>query len=68
MKSLNLGEIYRNCVRLLDTGCTAPEIERLSQFRHNFQQTSGDLSDLNLDIRQLEFIRWLVENGKLSDW
>ena len=68
MKSLNLGEIYRYCVRLLDTGWTAPEIERLSQFRHNFQQTSEDLPDFNLDIRQLEFIRWLVQTGKLSDW
>ncbi|HYX48177.1 MAG TPA: hypothetical protein VE843_00410 [Ktedonobacteraceae bacterium] len=65
---MNLTEIYRAVTRLLDTGWTIPEIERLSQFRGRFQQMSEDLPDLNIDIRHLEFIRWLVQTGKLLDW
>ena len=68
MKGLNLAQIYRNCVRLLDSGWAAPEIERLGQFRASFEQTSVDLPDLNLDMRHLEFIRWLVQTGRMSDW
>ena len=44
------------------------ELERLCHFRDRFQQTSLDLPDLTFDIRHLEFIRWLVQTGKLSDW
>jgi hypothetical protein len=65
---MNLTEFYQACERLLDTGWTIPEIERLCHFRDRFQQTSVDLPDLNLDIRHLEFGRWLVQTGKLSDW
>lgn len=67
MSPLNLTQIYRSCVRLLDTGWTVPEIERLSHFRNSFQQTSEDLPDLTLDIRRQEFIRWMVQTGRISD-
>jgi hypothetical protein len=65
---MNLTDIYRAVTRLLDTGWTIPEIELLSHFRNTFQQTRDDLPDFNLDIRRLEFIRWLFQTGKLSDW
>jgi len=65
---MNLKEIYRAVSRLLDSGWTITEIERLSHFRNRFQQTRDDLSDFNLDMRHLEFIRWLVQTGKLLDW
>ena len=65
---MNLAEIYRAVTRLLDSGWTVPEIERISHFRSSYQQTREDLPDFNLDIRHLEFIRWLVQTGKLSDW
>jgi hypothetical protein len=65
---MNLAEIYRAVTRLLDTGWTIPEIERLSQFRSRFQQTKDDLPDFNFDIRHLEFIRWLIQTGRLLDW
>jgi hypothetical protein len=65
---MNQTEFYRACERLLGTGWTIPEIERLCHFRDRFQQSSEDLLDLNLDIPHLEFIRWLVQTGKLSDW
>ncbi len=70
MSSMNLSEIYRAIARLLDAGFTIPEIERLNQFRKNFQQTSEDLPDpnFNLDLRHLEFIRWMVQTGRISDW
>ena len=65
---MNLKEIYRHVSRLLDAGWTIPEIERLSHFRNRFQQTSEDLKDLNLDFQHMEFIRWLIQTSKLSDW
>jgi hypothetical protein len=65
---MNLTEIYRVVTLLLDAGWTIPEIERLSQFRSRYEQTSEDLPELNLDFRHLEFIRWLVQTGNLSDW
>lgn len=65
---MNLIEIYRAVTRLLNTGWTVPEIERLSHFRNRFQQKSEDLQDFNLDIKHMEFIRWLFQTGKLSEW
>ena len=70
MSPMNLSEIYQAVTRLLDAGFTIPEIERLSQFRTSFQQSSQDLPDTNLhlDPRRLEFIRWMVQTGRISDW
>ena len=65
---MNLTEFYQACERLLDTGWTIPEMKRLCYFRDRFQQTSMDLPDLKLDIRHLEFIRWLVQTGRMTDW
>ena len=65
---MNLAEIYRAVTRLLDSGWTVPEIERISHFRSRYQQTKEDLPDFKVEIRRLEFIRWLVQTGKLSDW
>ncbi len=65
---MNLAEMYRVVTRLLDSGWTVAEIERLSQFRSRYQQTREDLPDFNLETRHLEFTRWLIQKGKLSDW
>jgi hypothetical protein len=67
MKNMNLTEFYQACDRLRASGWTIPELERLNHFRDSFQQTSKDLPDFTLDIRHLEFVRWLVQTGKLSD-
>ena len=69
MDSRSLAEIYLAVTRLLDAGWTVSQIERLSQFRNSFQQTSEDLPDpnFNLDIRHLEFIRWMVQTGRITD-
>ncbi len=70
MHAMNLPEIYRAVTLLIDAGFTIPEIENLNQFRKNFQQTSEDLPDTNLhlDLHHLEFIRWMVQTGRISDW
>jgi len=64
---MNPTEFYEACDRLIASGWTVWEIERLNFFRERYKQTSIDLLDLTLDIRHLEFIRWLVQTDKLSD-
>jgi hypothetical protein len=66
MHTLSLGELFRAVTKLLDAGWTIPEIERLSRFRNRFQHTSEDV--LTVDIRYLEFIRWLVQSSRITDW
>jgi hypothetical protein len=64
---MNPIEFYQACDRLIETGWTIPELERLCHFRESFQRTSLDLPDFTLDIRQLELIRWLVQTGRITD-
>jgi hypothetical protein len=64
---MNPTEFYQACDRLIASGWTIWEIERLNFFRERYKQTSMDLLDLALDVRHLEFMRWLVQTGKLSD-
>ncbi len=68
MNNMNLAEFYQACDRLISSGWTMPEIGRLNHFRYRFKQTSEDLPDFNLGMRHLEFIRWLVQTGKLSEY
>ncbi len=65
---MNLTEFYQACERLFDAGWTIVEMKRLFDFRDRFQLTSEDLPDKYYDMRHLEFIRWLVQTGRLSDW
>ena len=48
------------------TGWSATGIKRLQLFRSTYVQISLDLP--SLDQRRLEFARWLVLTGKLSEW
>jgi hypothetical protein len=64
---MNPTEFYQACDRLIASGWTMQEIELLNHFRNRYEQTSMDLPDLTLDIRHLEFLRWLVQTGKLLD-
>jgi hypothetical protein len=68
MSLMNLAEFYQACERLIDTGWTIPQIEQLCHFRDSFQRTSMDMPDINLDIQHLEFIRWLVQTDRITDW
>jgi hypothetical protein len=49
--------------RLIRAGWKLSEINRLCRFLNAYVQTSMDQADL--DIRHLEFIRWLVITGRL---
>ena len=64
---MNPTEIYEVCDRLIDSGWKTWEVNRLRFFLASYQQTSLDLPDLTLNIRHLEFLRWLVQTGRLSD-
>lgn len=46
-------------------GCTHAEIAHLIRFRREF--TPGEMDMANPDRRRLEFIRWLVATGKLTE-
>jgi hypothetical protein len=48
------------------TGWSATGIKRLQLFRSTYAQTA--LDQPSLDQRRLEFVRWLVLTGKLSEW
>ncbi len=50
--------------RLLRAGWKLTEINRLYRFRYKYVQTHIDQTDM--DIRHLEFIRWLVLRGRLA--
>jgi hypothetical protein len=62
---MDLTEFYQACEELLQAGWKPSEIERLYRFRDTYVQTHIDQADL--DIRHLEFIRWLVSTGRLTD-
>jgi hypothetical protein len=46
-------------------GFMQAEIERLCRFRRDYRMSS--LDQVELDRRRLEFARWLVTTGRISD-
>jgi hypothetical protein len=46
-------------------GFTTLEINRLYQFRRTYVENEMDQAPV--DLSRLQFIRWLVVNGKLTD-
>jgi hypothetical protein len=57
---------YKQAYSLLHkAGCTFPEMGRLIRLRQTYQPTEMDQAAL--DYRHLEFIRWLVSQGKLTE-
>ncbi len=46
-------------------GCSASEIDRLCRLRKERAENEMDQAPVNL--RRLEFVRWLVATGKLTD-
>jgi hypothetical protein len=52
------------------SGWSAAGIKRLQLFRRTYVLTSLDFSEIEVKrcLRRLEFVRWLVLTGKLSDW
>lgn len=58
MKQTNDEEGYE---RLRIAGCTELEIKRLAQLRCNYR------ASIPLDAARLQFVRWLVTTGRLTD-
>jgi hypothetical protein len=50
---------------LREAGCTVLEIERLTQLRRNYRV--GELDQAHPNQARLEFARWLVQTGRLTD-
>lgn len=50
----------------LGAGFTTAEVERLASLRRHFSE-HAEHSEYMMDSTQLEFARWLVDNGRLSD-
>jgi hypothetical protein len=50
---------------LLEVGFTPTQIEHLSKFRQDYVEKEKQLAEE--EQRRLEFIRWLVANGRLTD-
>jgi hypothetical protein len=53
-------------VMLLRLGFSVQEIGRLRRLRRVYAKKS-EMDQATLDLRHLEFVRWLVETGKLTD-
>ncbi|HEV2581678.1 MAG TPA: hypothetical protein VGT44_12565 [Ktedonobacteraceae bacterium] len=51
--------------RLHAAGFTTREIARLYQFRR--MHVANELDRAPVDLARLRFVRWLVENGRLTD-
>lgn len=63
MNQMNLEQAL---VMLRNLGFSAQEIDRLIRFRRRYAQKS-EMDQASLDLRHLEFVRWLVQTGKLTD-
>lgn len=50
---------------LRQDGFTASEIEQLCRLRRDYQKQEFDR--ISTDLRRLEFVRWLVATGRLTD-
>lgn len=53
-------------VMLHRSGFSAQEIDRLCRLRRVYADKS-EMDQAALDLRRLQFARWLVETGKLTD-
>ena len=57
---------YKEALEMLHrVGFTAPEIDRLCRLRREYAAQEIDWTPA--DYRRLEFVRWLVATGRLTD-
>lgn len=52
---------------LCKVGFSRREIERLSHLRKTYRMKTQVEDQPQMDLSHLQFIRWLVEHGKLSE-
>jgi hypothetical protein len=63
--SMNQSNYKQALERLRQTGCTESEIEQLCRLRKAFLEQ--ELDRVITDLHRLEFARWLVMTGRLTD-
>lgn len=51
---------------LLEVGFTPTQIEYLSKFRQDYAEKEKQMAEA--EQRRLEFMRWLVASGRLTDY
>jgi hypothetical protein len=51
---------------LLDVGFTLTQVERLDKFRQSYIEK--EQQQALVEQRHLEFLRWLVQTGRLTDY
>lgn len=56
-----------NLVVLRQAGFSEQEIDRLCRFRRAYKPNKNEQDQAPLDQTHLLFIRWLVQQGKISD-
>lgn len=63
MNNQNVQQSYMN---LLEVGFTQTQIKLLSQFRSNYIEQ--EKQQVLVELRRLEFVRWLVATGRMTDY
>lgn len=58
-------EVKESHASLLEVGFTSAQIENLSQFRRDYLEK--EKQQVLVELRRLEFMRWLVATGRLVD-
>ncbi len=62
---MNSERIEESREGLLEAGFTPTQIEHLSQFRRDYLER--EQQQILVELRRLEFLRWLVATGRLTD-
>ena len=58
---------YKEAIEMLRrAGLTHAEVDRIIRFRKQF--VANEMDQAPDDYRRLEFIRWLFQTGKLTDY
>jgi hypothetical protein len=65
MNQTNQMDQQEACARLRQAGFTESEIGQLSRLRRNYAEQ--EIAQVLADHRRLEFARWLVTTGRLTD-
>ena len=51
---------------LCSKGFSVEQAERMVLLRRRMER--GEINEVAVDVNHLEFVRWLVQRGKVSDW
>lgn len=60
-------QYQRHLMMLYGAGFTQKQIDRLTRFRNQYLKYGRDQDRADLDLAHLQFMRWLVEHGRLTE-